>query len=266
MEHKGENKMISTVFFDLDDTLLWDRKSIKEAFQATCGLVNQVDSETLEHEVRKEAKKLYQSYPTYAFTKMIGINPFEGLWGTFNDQGDQFQKMHRIMPEYRIDAWTNGLKACGIDNPELGEMLAGQFIIERKKHPFVYADTFAVLNELKSDFQLLLLTNGSPSLQQTKLEMTPEIAEAFDHIIISGQFGRGKPDPSIFDYSLKKADVKPEEVIMIGDNLMTDILGANRSNIKNIWINHDNQITDQVKPTYEVNELKEVLPIIQDLK
>src|SRR5690625_6438207 len=98
---------------------------------------------------------------------MIGINPFEGLWGTFNDQGDQFQKMHRIMPEYRIDAWSNGLKACGIDNPELGEMLVGQFIIERKKKPFVYAVSFAVLNRFYTDYILLLLSYGSLSMIHT---------------------------------------------------------------------------------------------------
>ena len=28
--------MIEAIFFDLDDTLLWDQKSVKEAFVATC--------------------------------------------------------------------------------------------------------------------------------------------------------------------------------------------------------------------------------------
>ena len=29
---------------------------------------------------------------------MIGINPFEGLWGTFDDPGNSFQKMKEIVP------------------------------------------------------------------------------------------------------------------------------------------------------------------------
>ncbi len=28
--------LLKAVFFDLDDTLLWDQKSVKEAFVATC--------------------------------------------------------------------------------------------------------------------------------------------------------------------------------------------------------------------------------------
>ncbi|WP_440897393.1 HAD family hydrolase [Amphibacillus sp. Q70] len=257
--------MITTIFFDLDDTLLWDKQSIKKAFEATCKSVSNLNPEKLEKAVRIEATKLYQNYSTYPFTQMIGINPFEGLWGTFDDEGDDFQKMHQLMPEYRVDAWTNGLKACGIEDRQLGKKLAEQFIIERKKHPFVYSDTYSVLDQLKTKYQLLLLTNGSPSLQQTKLAITPEISEYMNSIIISGAFGYGKPDPKIFKFALEKANVPADQVMMIGDNLMTDILGANRTRIKNIWINHHNKIAKEVKPTYEVPSLIDILPIIDNL-
>lgn len=257
--------MITTIFFDLDDTLLWDKQSIKKAFEVTCKKVSELNSEKLEKAVRMEATKLYQNYSIYPFTQMIGINPFEGLWGSFNDDGDDFQKMHQLMPEYRVNAWTNGLNACGINDLQFGEKLAEQFIIERKKHPFVYSDTYSVLNQLKTKYQLLLLTNGAPSLQQTKLDMTPEIAERFDHIVISGDFGRGKPDPKIFEFALDKANVSADQVMMIGDNLMTDILGANRTGIKNIWLNHYNKVAEEVKPTYEVTSLTDILPIIDNL-
>ncbi|MCG2953054.1 HAD-IA family hydrolase, partial [Escherichia coli] len=74
-----------------------------------------------------------------------------------------------------------------------------------------------------------LLTNGSPQLQNIKLEITPEIVPYFDEIVISGAFGRGKPDPSIFDHALSLLNLSKDEVIMVGDNLMTDILGASRA-------------------------------------
>lgn len=257
--------MVTTVFFDLDDTLLWDKKSIQMAFKATCQTVKQLDPELFEQAVRAEATKLYQGYPTYPFTQMIGINPFEGLWGTFNDASEDFEQMYQLMPKYQIDAWTNGLEACGIIDPMLGETLAKQFVSERKKHPYTYEETFDVLDQLKNDYQLLLLTNGAPSLQNTKLKITPEIAKYFKHIVISGDFGRGKPDPKIFEFALDKANTTPDNVVMIGDNLMTDILGANRTGIKNIWINHHKQTAEQVKPTYEVKRLKEILPILKTL-
>ncbi|MFC4387799.1 HAD family hydrolase [Gracilibacillus marinus] len=258
--------MVNTVIFDLDDTLLWDKKSVKEAFRATCKLAQekyQLDPDVLEDAVREEARALYQGYETYEFTQMIGINPFEGLWGNFLDDHTYFKKMAEIVPNYRKEAWTNGLKRLGIDDAEFGAHLAEQFPMNRKKSPFVYEETFSVLEKLQGKYQLIMLTNGSPDLQNTKLTITPELKPYFDHIIISGDFGKGKPDQSIFEHVLEVADISKDDAIMVGDNLMTDILGANRTGIKSVWINReDNRATD-VKPTYEIHHLDELIDLLE---
>ncbi|MBP1932071.1 HAD family hydrolase [Ammoniphilus resinae] len=261
--------MIKAIFFDLDDTLLWDQKSVQEAFCATCEAAkqkyNQLDPAVLEEAVRKEARELYASYETYPFTQMIGINPFEGLWGNFLDDEENFRKMKEIVPNYRKESWTRGLKACGIDDPEFGHELAERFPAERRQKPFVYEESFQVLDELKGKYKLLLLTNGSPDLQNTKLTITPELVPYFDHIVISGAFGRGKPDPSIFLHALSLMGLDKEEVIMVGDNLMTDILGATRAGIKSVWINRHNKERNEVIPTYEIKHLEELYGILEKL-
>ncbi|MDQ0245534.1 putative hydrolase of the HAD superfamily [Bacillus fengqiuensis] len=260
--------MIKAIFFDLDDTLLWDQKSVKEAFAATCRAAAEkydIDVEELEEAVRAEARELYSSYETYEFTQMIGINPFEGLWGNFLDDEDNFRKMKDIVPAYRKEAWTRGLKALGIDDPEFGAELAERFPAERRNSPFVYDETFNVLDELKGKYQLLLLTNGSPDLQNTKLDITPELVPYFDHIVISGAFGRGKPDPSIFEHALTLMSLNKDEVLMVGDNLMTDILGASRVGIKSVWINRHDKERNEVIPTYEITHLEELYPILASL-
>ncbi|WP_062047058.1 HAD family hydrolase [Bacillus sp. JCM 19034] len=260
--------MLKAIFFDLDDTLLWDQKSVAKAFEATCKVAQEkygIDPNNLEEAVREEARKLYASYETYEFTQMIGINPFEGLWGHFLDDHDDFRKMSEIVPTYRKNAWTNGLKALGIDDQSFGAQLAERFPEERRKHPFVYEETFPVLDKLKGEYKLLLLTNGSPDLQQTKLTITPEIAPYFDEIIISGGFGKGKPDPTIFEHALERIGVNKDEAIMVGDNLMTDILGANRVGIPSVWINRHNKERNEVIPTYEITHLNELFPLIEQL-
>ncbi|MCA0966789.1 HAD family hydrolase [Priestia flexa] len=252
---------IKAIFFDLDDTLLWDKKSVAEAFRATCEYASEkydVDPIELEAAVREAASSLYATYETYEFTKMIGINPFEGLWGDFHDEHENFQKMKQIVPIYRKNAWTQGLKSLGIDDEAFGAELAERFPKERRRNPFVYEDTFDVLNELQSNYKLLLLTNGSPQLQNIKLEITPEIVPYFDEIVISGAFGRGKPDPSIFDHALSLLNLSKDEVIMVGDNLMTDILGASRAGIRSVWVNRDDKKADKVVPFHEIKRLSEL--------
>lgn len=258
--------MIKAIFFDLDDTLLWDQKSVKEAFISTCKLAEErygIGASQLEESVREAARNIYSSYETYEFTQMIGINPFEGLWGDFLDEHEDLKKLKDIVPSYRREAWTLGLNKHGINDLDFGAELAERFPQERRKVPYVYEDTFKVLDELRDDYQLILITNGSPNLQHTKLTLTPELIPYFEHIIISGDFGKGKPDPSIFEHALECLSLQKEEVIMVGDNLMTDILGANRVGIKSVWINRHQKDRNEVIPTYEIQHLEELFSILE---
>ncbi|OGX68162.1 MAG: haloacid dehalogenase, partial [Paenibacillus sp. RIFOXYA1_FULL_44_5] len=223
---------IKAVCFDLDDTLLWDDRSVQEAFQATCQLAEEktgVNRDVLEKHVREEARSLYAAYSTFPFTKMIGINPFEALWAHFSE-GDaaEFRELEKIAPEYRRESWTRGLKAAGIDDAELGQLLAETFPQERRARAFVYEDTFSVLEQLKKFYQLLLLTNGAPDLQKEKIAGVPKLASYFEHIVISGDFGEGKPSEAIFQHVLGRLGIEASQAIMVGDKLTTDILGANR--------------------------------------
>src|SRR5699024_3272590 len=121
------------------------------------------------------------------------------------------------------------------------------------------------LNALQRKHKLILLQIVSTDLQRTKLSLSPELKPYFDNIIISGDFGSGKPDPKIFEYALEQQSLTKEDAIMIGDNLLTDILGASKLGMHSIWINHDDKEAKAAQPTYEIKRLKEVLPIIREL-
>jgi len=257
------------VLFDLDDTLLWDDRSVKEAFETTCeaaAAATGLNPQTIEESVRVEARKLYESYETYSFTKMIGINPFEGLWANFKEgEQEEFRKLESLAPEYRKDAWTNGLKALGVHNETLGAELAERFPAERRSRPYVYEETFEVLNALKGNYKLLLLTNGSPDLQREKLAGVPQLAPYFDHIIISGEFGEGKPAATIFKHALQQLDIEPEYGIMVGDKLTTDILGANTIGMTSVWVNRHGAVrNDDIIPSHEIKHLGELLALLDN--
>jgi haloacid dehalogenase superfamily, subfamily IA, variant 3 with third motif having DD or ED/haloacid dehalogenase superfamily, subfamily IA, variant 1 with third motif having Dx(3-4)D or Dx(3-4)E len=261
---------IKAVLFDLDDTLLWDDRSIKEAFRDTCKVAAEVtglNEEALEEAVRREARALYESYETYTFTQMIGINPFEGLWGNFTKgEHPMFRKMEAIVPEYRRNAWTNGLAALGVDDPELGRKLAEWFPAQRRKLPYVYDETFAVLDELSGSYRLLLLTNGSPDLQQEKLDGVPTLIPYFDEIVISGDFGEGKPSPRLFAHALERLGISADEAVMVGDKLTTDILGANGAGIVSVWVNRHGAVrNDEIVPKHEISDLQELIPLLNKL-
>jgi len=258
------------VLFDLDDTLLWDERSVKEAFAAVCRYASGktgADPDELEASVRREARALYESYETYPFTQRIGINPFEGLWARFREgEQEEFRKLEALAPEYRRQSWIRGLRAVGVEDDALGAELAERFPAERRARPLVYDETFEVLDRLSGRYRLLLLTNGSPDLQREKLAGVPELAPYFDHIVISGEFGDGKPAASIFRHALKLLGVGAEDAVMVGDKLTTDILGANTVGIDSVWINrHGLERSGGIEPAFEIRSLRELPELLETL-
>ena len=58
--------------------------------------------------------------------------------------------------------------------------------------------------------------------------------------------------------------IEKDEAIMVGDNLMTDILGASLVGMKSVWINrHDKPKSDEVIPDYEITHLEELYSILE---
>lgn len=259
---------ISAVLFDLDDTLLWDDRSIEEAFRSTCKAAGDaIDPEELEVAVRREARGLYESYETFPFTQMIGINPFEALWGNFTaGEQPEFRQMEQLAPVYRKESWRRGLAALGVEDEALAETLAAKFGAERRNRPYIYDETIEVLEQLRGNVKLLLLTNGCPALQQEKLDGVPELVPFFDQVVISGSFGKGKPDKTIFLHALELLDVSPDQAIMVGDKLTTDIRGGLAAGLTTVWINRNGKPADpEIQPDYEIQHLGEILPLIQSL-
>ncbi|CAH1192354.1 Phosphoglycolate phosphatase [Paenibacillus allorhizoplanae] len=259
------------LIFDLDNTLLWDEKSINESFQATCRQAASqfaVDAGKLEHAVRESASQLFKTLELYDWLHMIDVTDLEALWGDFH-QGEHpnFGRMQELAPQYRREVWSQGLNVLGIDNPSLAVQLAHQFMEERRNRPYVYDDTFNVLEELRKDYKLLLMTNGAPDIQQEKIDSIPGLADYFDHIVISGTYGVGKPNPAIYRHALDLLSLSPSETVMIGDTLITDIQGAQSAGITNIWINrHHVPPTLPIQPTFEVHSLSEIPQLLLSIQ
>ncbi|XP_075452452.1 N-acylneuraminate-9-phosphatase isoform X1 [Ascaphus truei] len=94
-----------------------------------------------------------------------------------------------------------------------------------------------MLIELRKSVLLLLLTNGDRQVQREKIEAcgaTP----FFDAIVVGGEHTEEKPASSIFLHCCNLLGVKPEDCVMVGDNLDTDIQGGVNAGLKaTIWIN-----------------------------
>ncbi|HEY5640165.1 MAG TPA: HAD family hydrolase, partial [Dehalococcoidia bacterium] len=83
--------------------------------------------------------------------------------------------------------------------------------------------------------RLGMMTNGAEAAQRAKIERF-DLAGYFDHIIIEGEFGTGKPDRRVFETLLAALDATPEDTWAIGDNLEFDVLAPMKLGLHGIWI------------------------------
>lgn len=82
-----------------------------------------------------------------------------------------------------------------------------------------------------------IITNGFRDTQRSRLGVT-EIEKFFDDIFISDELGAKKPDPLMFERTLERlGNPAPDSVLIIGDNLVSDIMGGKQFGLNTCWYN-----------------------------
>ncbi|MFC2137704.1 HAD family hydrolase [Bacteroidota bacterium] len=259
------NNSFQAIIFDLDDTLIVEWESAQISFIETISSLDiSIDGNTFVKTIRDEARKIWYGLPTIKYCLRIGISSWEALWGDFTEEDKNLIKLKGLAQEYRHNSWRNALSKYGINDFDIAIKLSDDFKRIRNQKHILFADTMDCLKKLKNNYQIGLITNGAPDIQWKKIN-GGGLASYFDQIIISGEFGIGKPDASIFYEMLKKLDVEVPNALMIGDSIKTDIKGSNEIGLKNIWINRDNKenSSSDIQPDYEISSLKNISKIIQ---
>lgn len=118
------------------------------------------------------------------------------------------------------------------------------------------------LFELIKNEKLCLVTDLTADIQFRKIEKLG-LNKYFDFVVTSEEAGREKPHPYIFLLALKKLELPPEDVCMIGDSYSKDIVGAVNLGIKSFWFDSsDKSILSEdrlVRKYKNYNELMEII-------
>ena len=120
-----------------------------------------------------------------------------------------------------------------------------------------------VLHDLRPKYKLYIASNGVAQTQYSRLA-SANLMNFFDGLFISEEIGALKPEPAFFSYMFSKIpDFDPEEAIIVGDSLMSDILGGIRAGIKTVWCNiAGREGNPDVHPDYEIRDLRELKNIL----
>lgn len=124
----------------------------------------------------------------------------------------------------------------------------------------------ALLEELRGCYELDLISNGTAVVQDRRLNESG-LAHCFKHIFISQRLGCDKPSPAFFDACFAAMPGKRrEECVVVGDSLTSDILGGIHAGIRTIWFNPRHlSPREDIVPDYICYALPELPGLLQQL-
>ena len=150
-------------------------------------------------------------------------------------------------------------------NHDINDNLINQLAIDYIEHlsdfNHLIPDTLIVLNSLKSNYRMHIITNGFKEVQKRKLEKS-KLIQYFDSVTISEDVGVKKPHKLIFDHALTAANANVENSVMIGDNFNADILGALGVGMKAIYYDFHKTNEQERENLIIIKNLKELIKIL----
>lgn len=222
------------LWFDLDNTLLHFSNSSHKAFTALCkeiGLEEQEDSYATYNKINKIEWKLFEQ-------------------GKITQDELKHSRFQNYFDHIGFD--FNGLSANGIYL---------KYIVE---YPSYVDGVEELLQDIhKSGYTKSIVTNGMKEVQRPRIKKC-NWEHYFNHIFVSDEMGVAKPQTAFFDHCLEvSGNPDKSDILVIGDTLESDILGAKRAGIKSCWINPENKICPlDLKPDYEIQKLSDLYNII----
>ncbi|NBI05837.1 YjjG family noncanonical pyrimidine nucleotidase [Senegalia massiliensis] len=226
------------IIFDADMTLFDFEKAEKYALENSISYFNYEYSE-------KEHLSMYKTHNKAVW------NEFED--GKISAQDLKSERFRRFFKETKIK----------IDPSEF----SFKYMDFLKESSFLLKGAKELIEEIHSDFRLVIITNGLSKVQNVRIRNS-EIANYFEDIIISEEVGFKKPDSEIFKLTLDRINhTEKEDLIIIGDSLKSDIKGGLNFGIDTLWYNpNNNKNNTEIKPKYEAHDFSEIKKIIYKQK
>ena len=124
----------------------------------------------------------------------------------------------------------------------------------------------ALLEKLSGKYQLYLVSNGNAVVQEGRLKSSG-LAHYFAGIFISELIGADKPSREYFDRCFAQIPAfDPDQAILVGDSLTSDILGGIHACVKTCWFNpHHRDAHPDIQPDYVIEHLSQLPALLERL-
>lgn len=221
------------LLFDADDTLFDFSAANHNAFARVCDYCGLPYTEALYEHYESINAPLWQQLNRGEVTKEFLV----------------VERFRRFLSEIGVDrdpAECNRIQLAGLGSSSV-----------------LFPEALEVAKTLARDHKLYIVTNAVASVQRVRLSasaIAPYITDAF----ISEEAGAAKPSKTYFDYVFARIDgITPNNCLVIGDSLTSDIQGAVNAGLPACWYNPRGAARPaDMAIDYEIRNLRELYDIV----
>ena len=177
-----------------------------------------------------------------------------GLW-------ERYERGEIPRERVLVDRFTIMFDQLGI--PEKGDTFEEDFRGQLEQNPYWMEGAEELLRYLQPKYEMYIVTNGVARTQRARFAATG-LDSYVKAVFISEVVGAQKPQKAYFDYCLAHiGSCAKEEILLVGDSLTADILGANRAGIPSCWFNPKGKVNGgEARPDMEIRRLSELREIL----
>ncbi len=235
--------MIRAVLFDLDDTLCDDLNAAETTVRA-------VAAHAREHLPGVSSNALTDAYNRLS----------DELWTTID-----LVKPPRLT-DVRKEMWRRALSDCGHEQEDLAlvDDLANLHVSLRHNAVQLSPGALETLDRLRvAGLRLALVTNGVSETHAEKI-VALGIRDHFDAVLMPDEVGFAKPDARVFHLACERIGVAASHAAHVGDNPISDVVGAKGAGLFAIWFNPDGRKfpSRTPAPDAQVRALSEVPALV----
>ncbi len=235
MERKEKNRMITTLLWDMDETLLNFAAAERAAINA---LFQEFGFGECSDAMLERYSKINRSY-----------------W-------ERLERKELTKPEILVGRFRDFFEAEGLDSTVAAEfnekyqLSLGDTIVFRD-------DSYNIVKSLRGKVKQYVVSNGTIAAQTKKLRLSG-FGELMDGVFLSEDLGVEKPDILFFKKVFE--EIHPEDksqVMIVGDSLTSDIQGGNNAGIMTCWYNPEQKpYQGDLRIDHEIRDLHEVYDLI----
>ena len=133
---------------------------------------------------------------------------------------------------------------------------AYEVFLDARQNVELFEETLPTLTSLQQDYQLISVSNGNALPDRIGL------SGIFSASFNPTNCGHAKPDPNMYLTVCEKMNIKPSQLIHIGDCLRNDYHAAVKAGCHAIWFNRKKSTSDIQQQVSRLQQLTAVIPTL----